>query len=776
LPKKRAPQAKRPAGRLPSKAEILEYLKEHPGDQDKRHIARAFNLRGQTRIALRDRLREMRQEGSIEGRSGRRYSEVGQLPPVTVLEVVALDPDGEVLARPATWEHEAPAPTIRLAAGRTRGQAPAPGELVLARLTREADGDYSAETIRRLQRQAQQLLGLYELGTEGGRLRPSDKKSKKDYALAPEDAADAKPGDLVLAEILPKRRGRHLGLQPVRVVERLGGFDDPAALSLIAIHDHGLPLVFPTAAVAEAESAKAAGPEGRKDLRHLPLITIDGADARDFDDAVYAAPDQDPQNAGGYHVVVAIADVAHYVRPGSALDREAKLRGNSAYFPDRVVPMLPEALSNGWCSLVPQEDRPCLAVEIWLDGEGEKRRHRFCRAIICSQARLTYDQVQAFQDGDGDPPGAAAEVKTAIGALYGAFGCLIAARERRGTLDLDLPERQVLLDDAGDVADIVVRERHDSHRLIEELMIAANVAAAEELERLSQPCMYRIHEPPDPEKLAALGEVLRSLGLSLALGQVIRPGQLTALLRKVAGRPEADIVNEMVLRSQSQAVYAPENRGHFGLALRRYAHFTSPIRRYADLLVHRALITGLRLGDDGLGPEEAGAFDEVAVEISACERRAVLAERDTVDRFCAAFLADRIGHVVKGRIRGVTRFGLFVTLAHSGADGLLLARDLVDDYYKFDPKAQALIGQRWGRSYRLGAHLTVRIVEATPLTGAIRLELPEGHDEEDATTANGAAPAPAAWHPLGRALETASQPKTSRRRRTARNSGKKNKS
>jgi ribonuclease R len=776
LPKKRAPQAKGPAGRLPSKAEILDYLKEHPGDRDKRHLARAFGLRGQSRVALRDLLREMRQEGLIEGRTGRRTSEAGQLPPVTVLEVIALDSDGEVLARPATWEHEAPPPTIRLAAGPTRGQAPAPGELVLARLTRERDGDYSAQIIRRLQRQVQQLLGLYELGDEGGRLRPCDKKSRKDFALAPADAADAVPGDLVLAELLPQRRGRHFGLQSVRVIERLGDLNAPAALSLIAIHEHGLPQAFPAAAEAQAEAAEAAGPKGRKDLRHLPLITIDGADARDFDDAVFAAPDQDTDNPGGYHVVVAIADVAHYVRPGSALDREAKLRGNSAYFPDRVVPMLPEALSNGWCSLVPQEDRPCLAVEMWLDGEGAKRRHRFCRAIMRSRARLTYNQVQALNDGEDAAPEVEADVGEVIGSLYGAFACLSAARKQRGTLDLDLPERQVLLDEQGGVADIVVRERQDSHRLIEELMIAANVAAAEELERLRQPCMYRIHEPPDPEKLASLGEVLRSLGLSLPRGQVIRPGQLTALLHKVAGRPEADLVNEMVLRSQSQAVYGPENRGHFGLALRRYAHFTSPIRRYADLLVHRALITGLGLGKDGLGPQDAEAFAEIAVEISACERRAVLAERDTIDRFCAAFLANRVGHIVKGRIRGVTKFGLFVALDHSGADGLLLARDLVDDYYKFDPNAQALVGQRWGRSYRLGARLAVRIAEATPLTGAIRLELPDETDDERATTTGGEAPDAAGWHPIATSVETPPKPRTSRRRRTVRKSGKRNKS
>lgn len=722
-----------PAGRLPSKDEILAYLKEHPRDRDKRQLARVFKLRGADRVALRDMLREMRRDGLIEDKGRRRMSTPDHLPSVTVLRVTELDEDGDLLAKPAGSEDDDQAPLIILAKGSARTKAPSQGDLILARLSRQDDGSYRAQIIRVLDHQVRRVLGLYEVGPAGGRLRPCDKKARDDYLLAKENAAGAEPGELVLTELLPKPRGRQLGLRAVKVIERLGGFSAPGAFSLIAIHEQGLPNVFPAQALAEAKAAKAAPLKGREDLRKLPLITIDGADARDFDDAVYAAADDDPANPGGHHVVVAIADVAHYVRPGSALDREARHRGNSTYFPDRVVPMLPEALSNGWCSLVPDEDRSCLGVEMWFDAVGNKTRHRFFRALMRSAARTTYEQVQAIQDKVQDKAvdDASPELRQRVAALYAAFASLNEARDRRGTLDLDLPERQVILDEAGQISDIATRVRHDSHRLIEEFMIAANVAAAEELERRSQPCMYRVHEPPDPEKLAALREVLRGFDLSLPPGQVLRPKQLTALLHKVADHPGAALVNEMVLRSQSQAVYAPDNQGHFGLALRRYAHFTSPIRRYADLLVHRGLISGLGLGNDGLGPDDGAAFEEIGAEISACERRAAVAERSTVDRFCAAFLADRIGEAAAGRIRGVTRFGLFVNLDHSGADGLLLAKDLADDYYRFDEKAQALIGERWGRSYRLGQPIAVKIIEASPISGSIRLSLDEDHESNE---------------------------------------------
>ena len=456
------------------------------------------------------------------------------------------------------------------------------------------------------------------------------------------------------------------------------------------------------------------------DLRALPLVTIDGADARDFDDAVWAEPD--PQNEGGWHLMVAIADVAAYVQAGSALDREAFKRGNSCYFPDRVVPMLPEALSNGLCSLRPDEDRACLAVHLWIDGNGRLKRHRFERGLMRSQARLTYEQVQAARDGNPDKQ-TRPLLDTVIAPLYGAFSALMAERGKRGTLDLDLPERRIALDDAGNVTGIAARSRLDSHRLIEEFMIAANVAAATSLQEKALPALYRVHDAPDLAKVEALREFLEPMGYRLAKGQVMRPRAFTQILERAKGKPEAQVINEMVLRSQSQALYQTDNIGHFGLALPRYAHFTSPIRRYADLTVHRGLIRLLRLGDEGAGDDELARLGPIGEHISFTERRAAGAERDAVDRYTAAFLADRVGTEFYGRIGGVTRFGLFVTLAESGADGLVPIGTLPEDFYEHDARQHALVGRRWGREYHLGANVRVRLIEADPLTGSTILNL-----------------------------------------------------
>ena len=477
-------------------------------------------------------------------------------------------------------------------------------------------------------------------------------------------------------------------------------------------------------------------------------MTIDGEDARDFDDAVWAEPDGSPENPGGWHLLVAIADVAHYVRPESALDKAAYERGNSAYFPDRVVPMLPEALSNGWCSLKPEEERSCLAVHLWIDSEGRALRHRFLRGVMRSAARLTYGQTQAAFDGRPDEA-AAALLDGVIRPLFGAFEALARARTARGTLDLDLPERQVVLAPDGQVAAIRPRERFDSHRLIEEFMIAANVAAASTLEDVHQPCMYRIHDAPDPQKLEALRQVLDGLGLRLARGQVIKPGLFRRILEQVRGQPHAAMVHGLVLRSQSQAAYAPENIGHFGLALPRYAHFTSPIRRYADLSVHRALISGLGLGHGALAKGAEATFAEQGRHISMTERRAQAAEREAVDRFTAAFLKARIGEIFSGRINGVTRFGLFVTLDDSGADGLIPISTLPEDYYDHLAAEHSLVGRRWGRRYSLGERVSTRLTEADPITGGMVLELIEGEAEAHEAPTEAAEVAEATgWDPL----------------------------
>jgi ribonuclease R len=498
--------------------------------------------------------------------------------------------------------------------------------------------------------------------------------------------------------------------------------NEPKSISLIAIHEHGIPTEFPAAAIAEAENAKPASLKGRTDLRDVPLVTIDPEDARDHDDAVWAGPDSDSANKGGHIVIVAIADVASYVVPGSALDTEALKRGNSAYFPDRVVPMLPEHLSADLCSLREGEDRPCLAVRMVFDAEGNKRRHEFLRAVMRSAASLTYQDAQCAFDGTPRPHQQDI-AETTLAPLWKAYRALAAARDKRSPLDLDLPERRVSIGPDGKVASIAFRERLESMRLIEEMMIQANVAAAETLEKHRTPLLYRIHEKPSQEKLYAFADFLRSVGTSFAKGQVVTPATFNRILAQAKGGPQAEVMNDVVLRTQAQAVYAPENIGHFGLHLQRYAHFTSPIRRYADLLVHRALIRALRFGDDGLSDAEMAKLGQIADHISMCERRAMAAERDSTDRYVAAFMEDRVGAVFDSRVTGVTRFGLFVRLKETGADGLIPVRTLGTEFFRHDERRHALVGERTNTEYKLGDKVTVRLLEAAPLTGGLRFEL-----------------------------------------------------
>ncbi|MBT7146844.1 MAG: ribonuclease R, partial [Rhodospirillales bacterium] len=572
--------------------------------------------------------------------------------------------------------------------------------------------------IRRLTTSSAKIMGvLVDHGTYC-RLQPTDRRAKFELVIDKTDCGDAGPGDLVRAEVLP---GKRLGLKQGRVVEKLENMDSPRAASLIAIHHHQIPVDFPPEALAMAEACGPATMKDREDLRETPLVTIDGADARDFDDAVFAEPDTDKNNKDGWHLIVAIADVSWYVRPGTALEKSAYERGNSVYFPDRVVPMLPEALSNGWCSLVPLEERPCLAAHLWITGDGRLKRHKFVRAMIRSHARLTYTQAQLAHDGLTDDV-TEHLVDPVINNLYGAYAVLDAARQKRGALALDLPERQIIMDDDGNVESIAVRERLDSHKLIEEFMITANVAAAEALDKRQQPCMYRIHDQPSMEKMEALRDFLDGVGIRFPKGQVVRADNFNSILAKVAGTPQADLVNTVVLRSQAQAAYHPENIGHFGLNLRHYCHFTSPIRRYSDLLVHRALIRGYKLGEGGLEDDHRD-FEQAGEHISSTERRAATAERDATDRFTASFMVSRVGQELEGRITGVTRFGLFVELTESGADGLIPISTLPDDYYRHDEKAHCLRGDDTGQEYTLGQSVQVILREAEPVTGGIILSL-----------------------------------------------------
>jgi ribonuclease R len=596
------------------------------------------------------------------------------------------------------------------------------GRAALRDLLREAR-EFDARTNRMLGSPSTRVVGVFYRDREGGTVIPADRRNRDEYRVAERDAGGADDGELLKVEQVTPGR---LGIPRARIVERLGRSSDPGAVSLLAIASHEIPTEFPAAAIAEAEAAPPPGLAGRSDLRNIALVTIDGADARDFDDAVWAEPDADPENRGGWHIVVAIADVAWYVRPGAVLDREARLRGNSVYFPDRVVPMLPEVLSNNLCSLKPGADRACIAAHLWIDHAGRKRRHRFERGLMCSAARLTYEQAQAAREGriaDG-----VLLSQERLAALFGAFAALAEARANRGTLELDLDEHRVVLDAEQQPVAIDRVARLDSHRLIEEFMILANVAAAEELEARRQSCMYRIHDAPQPEKLEELRTVLDEIGvpgLSLAKGQAPKPELFNRILRRASTTPAAALVNELVLRCQAQAAYSVHNIGHFGLALRRYAHFTSPIRRYADLIVHRALTAGGYTDGPGSGsgtqPSVADGEDLAAIaeHISATERRAVAAERTAFERYRAMILARSIGSIFTGRISGVAEFGLFVIAAENGANGLVPISTLSGDYYEWDGRAHRLIGRRSGRIFRIGDEVSVRLVEADAIGGRL---------------------------------------------------------
>jgi|APTNR8051073442_1049403.scaffolds.fasta_scaffold01577_6 ribonuclease R len=726
------------AAPLPSREQVLDYIRGNDGTVNKREIARAFGLNADQRVELRRMLKDLQNDGVIERRRGRRFSRPGALPSVAVVEISGLDTDGEVFARPVGWEGPE-APRIFVAPEKRGRSALGIGERVLARLKSVGPDMYEAQVIRRLVAPRPRTLGIYSLVGNEGRILPIDRRQRDELVVPPGDSLDAEPGELVWVET---RSARPLGLRHAKVVERLGPTSGPRSITMITIHDHDIPVAFSAAALAEAEAAGPAPAEGRDDLRDCPLVTIDGADARDFDDAVWAEADPSPDNAGGWHLLVAIADVAWYVRRGSALDSAAGERGNSVYFPDRVVPMLPEALSNGWCSLVPAEDRPCLAAHMWIDADGRLIGHRFVRGLMRSAARLTYEQVQAAVDGQPDDR-TAPLLEPVIRPLYGAYAALARGRAARGVLELDVPERRVAIAEDGSVAGIHVRERVDSHKLIEEFMIAANVAAAETLERRKVPCLYRVHDRPSLEKLRSLREFLDTIGIGLPRGDALKPKDFNRILERAAGRPEARLVNEVVLRSQAQAAYDPENIGHFGLALRRYAHFTSPIRRYADLVVHRRLIGALALGPGGTGADDDDHLSPVADHISATERRAAAAERDATDRFTASFLADRVGAAFRGRINGVTRFGLFVTLDDTGADGLVPVASLPDDYYVHDASAHRLTGRTYGLTFRLGDRVEARLVEANPVTGGLILELLSGIPEKGRPRTGVRPPSPA---------------------------------
>ncbi|HEY4982697.1 MAG TPA: ribonuclease R [Pseudolabrys sp.] len=713
---------------LPSKADLLAFIGNQRGKVGTREIARAFGLKNAMRAELKRMLRELADEGAVE-RKRKKLHHPGTLPATVLADVIARDSDGELLATPDEWDVEAhgQAPKIRIHVPRkTRpGEAAGIGDRVLLHIEEiEEDGGirHRGRVIKIIDRPKHRVLGIFRKSPHGGgRLEPVDKKMLgKELSIPAGATGQAEDGDLVAVETT---RAPRLGLPTGRVVERLGSLASEKAVSLIAIHAHAIPHVFHRETLHEADAAKATTLAGREDWRRVPFVTIDPPDAKDHDDAVHAEPDTASGNSGGFIVSVAIADVAHYVTPGSALDREALVRGNSVYFPDRVVPMLPERISNDLCSLRPREDRAALAVRMVIGADGRKRSHTFHRIMMRSAARLSYAQTQVAIGGRTDED-TAPLIAPVLEPLYAAYEVLKRARGERQPLDLDLPERKILLQADGTVDRVVTPERLEANRLIEEYMILANVAAAETLERAHIPLIYRVHDEPSIEKVNALREFLATLDIPFAKAGALRPEAFNRILAQAKGRDAEQLTNDVVLRTQAQAEYAAENYGHFGLNLRRYAHFTSPIRRYADLIVHRGLIRALKLGPDGL-PEAADvkALSEVSAQISATERRAMLAERETKDRLIAHFLADRIGATFDGRISGVHRAGLFVKLHDTGADGFVPARTIGDEYFRHDEAGHAMVGSRSGETYRLGDRVTVKLVEAAPVAGALRFEL-----------------------------------------------------
>ena len=703
---------------IPSKTDILAFIADNPTQAAKRDIARAFGVKGADRVLLKQVLREMEAEGLLAKRRSS-YRDAQKLPPVSVLQVEAPDADGDIYARPVDWNDAAPPPRILMTL-KSSDPALGAGDRILARLTATPGEQhaYEARMIRRIGTNPERILGVYRAGSDGGRVMPIDKGSSNEFIIPAGATGGAKDGELVEAEQTgPKGR---MGLPKAKIVSRLGDPTGPRAVSLIAIHQHGIPDHFPDAVVAEADAAKPASIKGRTDLRRIDLLTIDPVDARDRDDACYV----DAHDDGSFTIWVAIADVAHYVTPGSELDREARNRGNSTYFPDRVVPMLPDTLSGDLCSLHENVDRACLAVAMKVDAHGNKISHEFHRGIMNSIASLNYEQAQAAMDGNPDDK-TAPLVETIIKPLYAAYAALAKARVARQPLDLDLPERRIELDEDGKVTAVNFKERLDAHRLIEEFMVLANVCAAETLIAKKTPLLFRVHEEPSPTKLDALREVAEASGLVLAKGQVLKTAHLNRLLAQAQGTDADELINIATLRSMTQAYYNAENFGHFGLALLNYAHFTSPIRRYSDLIVHRALIAAHGWGKDGLSPWDIEHLDETAKQISDTERRSMMAERDTTDRYLAAFLSEHVGAEFGGRISGIAKFGVFVKLDGTGADGMIPIRNLGREYFHYDADTQTLTGSETGNTIGLGQRARVRLVEAAPITGGLIVELLE---------------------------------------------------
>ena len=704
--------------KLPTKKQIQDWIKDNPKKSSKREIAKAFGIKGSMRVELKKVLKELTLSGEID-KNKKSFKNPNQLPSVCILQMMASTSDGDLFARPVDWKGDEPEPIV-LMVFRASDPALAYGDRVLAKVSIVQDEQYQYEgrIIRVLKKTPKNTLGIFKETSEGGRILPIE-KSGREWSVKLSDALDAKDGELVEAEQIKGKRAS--GLYAARVINIVGDPSGPKAVSLIAIHQHGIPHQFPEDVLNESENSNFSVDAKREDLTKIPFVTIDPSDARDHDDAVYSHPDKDPSNIGGHVLWVAIADVAHFVKPGSALDKEARKRGNSTYFADRVVPMLPDRLSGDLCSIHEGIERPCLAVCITIDKSGKKLKQTFHRANIKSVASLNYEEVQKSVEGTVNEK-VKPHFENVIKPLYECYFCLKKSKDFRQPLDLDLPERKVELFKNGRVKAVVLKERFDSHRLIEEFMILANVAAAEELSKARSEFLYRVHEEPTPEKLNALREVAQSAGFNLAKGQVLQTSHLNDLLTKSKQSDLSELISMTTLRSMSQAYYSRENFGHFGLALKKYAHFTSPIRRYSDLITHRALISSLGLGCDGLKEMDSEKLEGTAKHISDTERRSMVAERDTTDRYLASYLSEKVGNEFEGKISGVAKFGFFVRLNESGAEGIVPVRTLGTDFYYYDDRTNTLRGSETGLIIGLGQRATVRLKEVDPIAGGIAFD------------------------------------------------------
>lgn len=701
---------------IPSRAAVIEFLENHPGPVPQSEVFVGLGVNGRAaREGMGNRLRAMVRDGELVVTKEGRYGITTEMN-LTAGTVIA-HPDGYAFIRPDHGDKDVfvPAKFARMALH---------GDRVAVRVTRTDErGRLEGMIVKVLERANETIVGRFFKEGGIGFVEPDNRRINQDVLIPQGRQGKARSGDYVTVRITDQPDKRH---QPIgEVIERIGTPTTPGMATELAVRSYGIPDEWPEAALAEAEAlpkrVTPAAKRGRKDLRELAFVTIDGADARDFDDAVYVE-----QRRGGWVLWVAIADVSHYVRPDSPLDDEAVVRGTSVYFPNRVIPMLPEALSNGLCSLNPKVDRLAMVAEMKLGPRGAYKSATFYPAVIRSHARLTYDQVQAYIDGEREPL-ISGRLDEPVRRLHALYELLLKRRQQRGALEIESTDTFVVLNDEDQIEDIRPRERFDAHRLIEEFMILANVAAAEFVTRKGKPALFRVHARPDEEKVLDLKMLLSSLGLTLGGGESPGPKDFARVLEVAKDRPDAHLIQTAVLRTMMMAVYSPKNEGHFGLALDAYAHFTSPIRRYPDLVLHRAIKAGL--GEtEHMSPEPE--FEDMKLlgeSCSANERRADEATRDALARMKCEYMADRVGEEYEGRIASVTAFGLFVELDDVYVEGLLHITSLPRDYYEHRAELHQLVGRHSGQTFRLGDAIDVKVARVDIEEKKIDFLLAEGN-------------------------------------------------